>query len=353
MKECFFSIIIPIYNGEKTIKKCVYSVLNQNFQDYEIILVDDGSKDRSADIIKYYEKKYKGIIRGIYQKNQGQSAARNHALEVATKYSIIRYVYQENQGVTAARKKGLDNSKGCWVFFLDCDDTMFGGALCFLYSSIIRQSCDMVIAGWHICSGTRYKRGYLGKMGNLTSIDFINGLFDGSIPVGILAKVYKKKLFMESSALEIPANFTNYEDCIMNIRFALNAKSILALPSQSIYCYTITQNSASHRILPSTYWDSVFSYVFNLLPISQQYKFDNFVSSSIYHLSCYNNIDFSNSYYFEKLISKSNTLPLLSLEYNQLNYIKSGNCFSRFIVFSYKILRFIKKISIFVLSKLR
>lgn len=211
----------------------------------------------------------------------------------------------------------------------------------------------MVIAGWHICSGTRYKRGYLGKMGNLTSIDFINGLFDGSIPVGILAKVYKKKLFMESSALEIPANFTNYEDCIMNIRFALNAKSILALPSQSIYCYTITQNSASHRILPSTYWDSVFSYVFNLLPISQQYKFDNFVSSSIYHLSCYNNIDFSNSYYFEKLISKSNTLPLLSLEYNQLNYIKSGNCFSRFIVFSYKILRFIKKISIFVLSKLR
>lgn len=107
MKECFFSIIIPIYNGEKTIKKCVYSVLNQNFQDYEIILVDDGSKDRSSAI----------------------------CADLATKYSIIRYVYQENQGVTAARKKGLDNSKGCWVFFLDCDDTMFGGALCFLYST--------------------------------------------------------------------------------------------------------------------------------------------------------------------------------------------------------------------------
>lgn len=89
-KKILITIIVPVYNTEKYLKECLDSIVSQSIEEaFEILVVDDGSKDRSADIIKYYEKKYKGIIRGIYQKNQGQSAARNHALEVATGEYLI------------------------------------------------------------------------------------------------------------------------------------------------------------------------------------------------------------------------------------------------------------------------
>lgn len=84
-----FSVIIPVYNVEKYIKKCLDSVVNQTFKDYEIIVVNDGTKDHSMDIVKNYNVKI------INQKNQGQSAARN---------------------------AGVKKAKGDYIIFLDSDD---------------------------------------------------------------------------------------------------------------------------------------------------------------------------------------------------------------------------------------
>lgn len=84
-----FSIIIPVYNVEKYIKKCLDSVVNQTFKDYEIIVVNDGTQDKSMDIVKNYDVKI------INQKNQGQSAARNN---------------------------GVKKAKGEYIIFLDSDD---------------------------------------------------------------------------------------------------------------------------------------------------------------------------------------------------------------------------------------
>ena len=64
-KKILITIIVPVYNTEKYLKECLDSIVSQSIEEaFEILVVDDGSKDRSADIIKYYEKKYKGIIRG-------------------------------------------------------------------------------------------------------------------------------------------------------------------------------------------------------------------------------------------------------------------------------------------------
>ena len=87
-------VIIPVYNNEKFIEKCIKSVLEQTYKDINIYVVDDGSKDDSARIIKNLEKNNKNI----------------------------KYIYQENSGVSAARNNGLDKSRDEYICFLDSDD---------------------------------------------------------------------------------------------------------------------------------------------------------------------------------------------------------------------------------------
>ncbi|MBQ9071775.1 MAG: glycosyltransferase [Bacilli bacterium] len=89
-----YSIIIPIYNTEKFLKKCIDSVINQTLKDYEIILVNDGSKDNSEKIVKDYLKKY----------------------------GNIKYIKQENKGLSVARNIGVKNAQGEYILFLDSDD---------------------------------------------------------------------------------------------------------------------------------------------------------------------------------------------------------------------------------------
>lgn len=80
---CKFSIVIPVYNVEKYLKKCLDSVFNQTYKDYEVIVVNDGTKDNSMDIVKNYN------VKVITQKNQGLSAARNHGVKKATGEYLI------------------------------------------------------------------------------------------------------------------------------------------------------------------------------------------------------------------------------------------------------------------------
>lgn len=88
------SVIIPIYNDEKYIAGCVKSVLKQTYSDFEVILIDDGSEDRSCEICE----------------------------KVCKKDKRFRLIVQEHRGVSAARNKGMDESSGKYLFFLDSDD---------------------------------------------------------------------------------------------------------------------------------------------------------------------------------------------------------------------------------------
>jgi len=92
MNEPLVSIIMPVYNGEKYIKEAIDSVINQTYKNWELIIVNDGSKDNTEEIIKSYNDKR------------------------------IKYFYQENKGVSAARNKALEVAKGKYITFLDSDD---------------------------------------------------------------------------------------------------------------------------------------------------------------------------------------------------------------------------------------
>lgn len=98
MKNMIFSVIIPVYNVEKYLPECVNSVLNQDFYDYEVILVDDGSTDSSGNICDEYAKEY----------------------------SNIKVIHKENGGLSDARNFGIKEAKGEYLMFLDSDDFWYG-----------------------------------------------------------------------------------------------------------------------------------------------------------------------------------------------------------------------------------
>lgn len=113
------SVIVPVYNAEKFIDKCIESVINQTYKEIELILVNDGSKDNSLKILQKYEKQYP---------------------------KMIKVFNQDNQGAGAARNLGIKNVSGKYIFFLDSDDWIEPDYLFKLYNDI--SSNDMVISGF-------------------------------------------------------------------------------------------------------------------------------------------------------------------------------------------------------------
>lgn len=111
-----FSIVIPVFNTEKYLKECVESILNQAYDSYEIILVDDGSKDSSLQICREYEARDKRI----------------------------RAIHKENGGVSSARNTGIELAKGKYITFIDSDDWFRQGALPFAAQRLSETGADVL-----------------------------------------------------------------------------------------------------------------------------------------------------------------------------------------------------------------
>lgn len=143
------SIIIPVYNVEKYIVRCIQSVLEQNYRNYEIILVDDGSTDSSGQICDSFCIKYPSVIHVIHKKNGGLSSARN---------------------------AGLDMARGHYIMFLDSDDWIERGCL-EKFAFLFKNNYDLI-------------------MGRAWSID-CNGNKKSKLPYKVLPGVYSKKIYIE------------------------------------------------------------------------------------------------------------------------------------------------------------
>lgn len=117
-KPPVISIIIPVYNSERYIHRCIDSILRQTYQDYELILVDDGSTDRSGEICKAYANEDNRII----------------------------VIYQKNAGVSSARNAGLAIAKGKYITFCDSDDELLPDYLAVMINE--PEEAELVIAGY-------------------------------------------------------------------------------------------------------------------------------------------------------------------------------------------------------------
>ena len=121
------TVIVPVYNAEKFITKCVKSVLTQTYENIELILVNDGSKDNSLGVLKHLESCYPDIIKVFSQENKGKEAARNF---------------------------GIDNAAGKYLTFLDSDDWIDEDYIEVLYAAA--QNSDIVVSGYK-----RYSNDYI------------------------------------------------------------------------------------------------------------------------------------------------------------------------------------------------
>ncbi|RED57585.1 glycosyltransferase involved in cell wall biosynthesis [Cohnella lupini] len=120
LSQLLVSIIIPVYNTEAFVGRAIASAMNQSYLAIEIILINDGSSDRSGDICDEY----------------------------AVKDSRIKVIHQQNQGVSAARNKGLDEATGSYIQFMDSDDEIDHDMTKWLVQAIAENKSDLVICGY-------------------------------------------------------------------------------------------------------------------------------------------------------------------------------------------------------------
>lgn len=121
------SIIVPVYKAEPYLRKCIDSILNQTFKDFELILVDDGSPDRCGEICDEY----------------------------ALKDSRIKIIHKENSGRSSARNVGLDIAQGEYIGFVDSDDWIEPDMYEVLYSKAKIESADIIALNYNCCIGEK------------------------------------------------------------------------------------------------------------------------------------------------------------------------------------------------------
>ncbi len=212
----FVSIIIPVYNAESTLCKCLDSILTQEFNNYEIILVNDGSKDSSLDICKEY----------------------------ASKYDNIFVINQNNVGVSTARNAGLDVAKGNWITFIDSDDyikdgyfsclNIYNEDLIILNSKILYLSGDIGDSLFSKTDNQLYKKSSI--------THFISNNIDNALFRAPWAKFYKKELIKD---IRFDISMKVGEDSHFVFRYLCNIKSIRYIGNEANYIIRLSEQESN------------------------------------------------------------------------------------------------------------
>lgn len=211
------SIIIPIYNAEAHLHRCIDSVLKQDFEDFELILMDDGSKDSSGSICEEY-------------------AARD---------SRIRVIHKENSGVSDTRNQAISLARGEYLQFLDSDDWITPDATGLLVRTAIEHGCDMVISDFYRVVGERLShKGDIQEDGLLTREEFAVCMMEkpADFYYGVLwNKLYRRDIIVEYG-LCMDKDISWCEDFIFNMEYIRHVKKVYAL-RVPVYYYVKTPGS--------------------------------------------------------------------------------------------------------------
>lgn len=228
-----YSVIIPIYKAQDTLKRCVDSLLIQNCADAEIILVNDGSPDDCGKICEEY----------------------------AAKFPQIKYIDKENGGVSSARNAGIDVAEGKYILFVDSDDYVPGSFFGEIDKALTEYEWDLVLFSHYITDGKKVTERrfapYSAKNGMETAERIANEI-SGSTINSPCAKIYKRSIIEENS---VRFNEKLYigEDWGFNIKYALNVSSISRIDKPLYYLSTENENSLSRRVIPDIEKQSAIS----------------------------------------------------------------------------------------------
>lgn len=228
-KNAKISIIVPVYKTQDYIDRCIKSILGQSYQDFELILVDDGSPDKAGIICDEYARK-DDRIKVIHQNNSGQSVARNNALKVAT---------------------------GDYYCFIDSDDYVADDLLEMLYSLITKNDADISLVNYKTFTGERAEAeskttSDIVLYNNTSMIKNIHMVKD-ELYVVMWGKLFKKELF---DGIQFPEGRI-CEDLHVLYRIYDRAKTSV-FSNEKLYYYYRGNVSSSTYSINKKFYDDVF-----------------------------------------------------------------------------------------------
>lgn len=273
------SIIVPVYNVENYIEKCLRTLVNQTIDNYEIIVVVDGSTDNSINIIKEYKEKYP---------------------------NIVTFYETENYGLSAARNYGLGKAKGEYIGFIDSDDYVTLDMFEKLYNHAISNCCDIVVCDYYKITNKKRKKIELGITNNDTKEEEILK----SRPYA-WNKLYKKSLF-EKYNIYFPEGLI-FEDICTIYPLLLQAKKI-GYVNEVMYCYIYNRNDS---IMKKKTRDDLS--IIKILTILNDYCKKNGLFNQYNNLLC--EINVRHIYYRIKEIKKYSNTKMYNIKFIYKSFI--------------------------------
>jgi len=220
------SVIVPVYNTEKYLHRCINSLVNQTLKDIEIILVNDASTDRSLEILRDYEQKYDNVI-------------------------VIDSIENKRQG--GARNLGIEISKGEYLAFVDSDDWICETTYEKLYTKALRDKADVVDCDYYTAKENSIVKKYISN--NISDIGEMNInkykriiLNDGRI----VTKIIKRTIFIDNN-IRYPEHLL-YEDNSIGALILMYAKQISKV-SEYLYYYRVDNISTTRSFNNFNYFD--------------------------------------------------------------------------------------------------
>lgn len=211
------SIIVPVYNAEKTIDWCINSVLSQTYKAFELILLDDGSTDASGQICDAYAKKDERV----------------HVL------------HKENSGVSDTRNRGIAMAQGEYLQFLDSDDWLAPDAVELFVRTVEAHPCDMVIADFYRVIGDRVaQKGDIDREGLIDRAEYASCMMrkPADFYYGVLWNKFYKRSIIETFAIGMDSSVSWCEDFLFNMEYVRHISSVYVL-KRPVYYYVKTKGS--------------------------------------------------------------------------------------------------------------
>lgn len=235
-QKVFISIVVPVYNVEKYLRQCVDSILSQTFTDFELILVDDGSKDSSPEICDEY----------------------------SVNNECVFVIHQPNGGQVKARKAGLKKAIGEYIFFVDSDDWIEPNALEVACKSAKDNNADIVTFDGYFCYsnnrrlpvGQSIPSGVFDKKAMIEKI-YPNMLYSGRFfYFGIYAAMWNKifrRSILTPNMVNVDPRLKIGEDGVTTFATFLDAKRVCVLGSQHLYDYRDNNFSITRSYCPNQF----------------------------------------------------------------------------------------------------
>ncbi len=279
----FFSVILPVYNVETYLERCVNSLLRQKFTDYEIILVDDGSTDNSGRLCD----------------------------TLAQAYPFIRVIHKENGGLASARNAGMQEAKGQYIWFVDSDDWIEEDALHSLYHATAEEKPDVTKFSY-----VRVEKDFTPVLSNAKPGCYrgeaLKKLLDlafyrtGKFVLSACTHIYRTQFLQEHGFSFVSERLVGSEDYLFNIEVLVHAQCVCVIPDL-LYYYEQRMGSLTQQYkknLPGRY-ESLYKNICEKLENAgkmQEYgkKIASFYMWHLMHGTC-----IPNEYY----ITEHHTLP--------------------------------------------